>query len=415
MQRPSITFVNRIYPPQRGATGRVLKDLASKMAQEGWRVTIITTGEKAERSRDGALRIIRVKGAAKPQSLFGYIFIWIKLLLTALREPAPHVLSTLTDPPLLAVAGNIIAKRKGCKHIHWCHDLYPDLLPIIGAQIPQPLVNAAYKASRRALKHADRVIVVGRCMGRLLVHEGIDPRRITFIPNWTDLELTDTGITEKPKDFHTFSNDVEAAKPHEDQIKATPKFRILYAGNLGRAHPIDTVIQTASILQQDQDPVEFVFVGEGPRYEALAQIRAQANLDNIRLVPYQPGERLSEILEGGDLHLVSMAQKAAGMLVPCKSYAALVTPRPLLFLGPAGCEIAKLIEEFKAGSVLNHDDPQALVKTIRRYVRESEYWETARQGAENAGQIYRPQSSIEAWIQRAWTLINATESTVQDA
>ena len=61
MRRPTILFMNRVYPPVRGATGRVLRDLAKSFAREGWHVTIITTGPKASKERDGGIRIIRVK------------------------------------------------------------------------------------------------------------------------------------------------------------------------------------------------------------------------------------------------------------------------------------------------------------------------------------------------------------------
>ena len=153
-------------------TGRVLRDLARSFAREGWQVTVITTGPKALTERDGAVRVIRLKGSEKPGGLLGYFWIWLKILFTALRLPATHLLVTMTDPPLLVLAGRIICALKKNRHIHWCQDLYPDLFPALDMRIPGFIVRALQKRTRRAMKKADKVIVIGRCMARHLSCDG---------------------------------------------------------------------------------------------------------------------------------------------------------------------------------------------------------------------------------------------------
>ena len=108
MRKPSILFMNRVYPPFKGGTGRVLRDLARHFAKQGWQVTVITSGAKSGTERDGAVRVLRVKGPEKPKNILGYIWIWIKMIICALRLPASDVLITQTDPPLLAVGGHCI-------------------------------------------------------------------------------------------------------------------------------------------------------------------------------------------------------------------------------------------------------------------------------------------------------------------
>lgn len=391
----------------RGATGRLLRDLARAFAREGWRVTIITTGKKTGKDRDGAIRVIRVKGAAKPKSTLAYLWILFKLTMQALKQPSDHILVTMTDPPLSILAGHFISRRKKCRHIHWCQDLYPDVLPALGKHFPAVLMRFIKSKTQRAMAACDRIIVIGRCMGRVLSKEGHDPRLITFIPNWPDLELINPAL-EKGKNTasappHIYSKSY--AKPPTEQIKAAPRFRILYAGNLGLAHPIDTILDAAAILQTSEPAVEFVFVGEGKGHEALAHRRSQKQLDNIRLMPYQPASHLKDIMQSGDVHLISMAEDAAGFMVPCKLYSAFAAGRPCIFVGPPACETAKAIEDFKAGHVLPQDDPQALADSIADYVHSSDQWFAAQEGAMKAAQTYMPKQSIEAWIKRAWAVI----------
>ena len=407
MRRPSVLFINRVYPPVRGATGRVLRDLARSFAREGWQVTVITTGPKALKERDGGVRVIRVKGAAKPTSVFGYSWIWLKMLVTALRQPKTHLLVTMSDPPLLVLAGQIIKKIKGTRHINWCHDLYPDLLPALGVWVPGFVMNFFRRLSRAAMRDADKVIVIGRCMARHLTYDGIDPRHMTMIPNWPDSELARTGGESALEGVFMNGAAGNGFKPHEAQLKDGPKFRVLYAGNLGLAHPIDTILDAAEILNAGHPEIEFVFVGDGPRFDEIVQERSHRRLDNIRLLPYQPSSLLRSMMESGDIHLISIREDVAGLLVPCKLYSALAVQRPCIFIGPAQSEAAKVISDFKAGAVVAQGRAQDLAQQILHFRMNGDDWFAAHSGASAAANIFVPEESIEAWIQRAWAVVEA--------
>ena len=404
MRRPSILFLNRVYPPARGAPGRVLRDLARSFAREGWQVTVITTGPKSLSERDGAVRVIRVKGAQSPNGAFGFFWIWLKLLWAALRLPKTHLVVTLTDPPFLAVAGKLISRFKKNRHIHWCQDLYPDLFPALGTNVPEFMMDFLKNRMRNAMKQADKVIVIGRCMARHLSFDGFDPKQITVIPNWTDSELVQPASEDGS--LHMNVPEPESYRSYDEQRKHGPKFRVLYAGNIGRAHPIDTILKAAEILNESHDDVEFVFVGDGPRHEIINHERSRRHLDNIRLLPYQPVSRLKDLMESGDVHLVSMDEQAAGMLVPVKLYSALAVHRPCVFIGPSHSEAAKILHDFNAGVVCAQGDVQALVKHISQYRENSKKWFADYEGAKAASAVFVPKESINAWIERAWAVVD---------
>ena len=403
MHQPSIIFMNRVYPPAHGATGRLLRDLARSFVREGWQVTIITTGAQSSSEQDGAIRVIRVKAAAKPRSIGAYLWTLFTMTMAALRRPKSDLIVTMTDPPLSAVAGHMIKTLKGSRHIHWAQDIYPDLLPVLGKAPSNRLMNAASAMARKALKACDKIIVIGRCMGKHLVKSGIDSSQITFIPNWPDLELV-SPITAKGTP--TITPEQSFFTPEE-----TPRrFRVLYAGTLGLAHPVETILKAAEILQDTCPIVEFVFVGEGAGYDDLAAERSRRHLDNIRLLPYQPVGRLKDLMQSGDMHLVSMHKDAAGLLVPCKLYSALAAHRPCIFLGPAASEAAKTIRDYKAGTVMPQGRPQKLAEQIQTYVQDAQLWYAAHQGAIAASEIYTPKQSIRAWIKRAKSIVESDQN-----
>lgn len=404
MHRPTVLFMNRVFPDVPGATGRLLKDLSQGFAQKGWHVTVVSSGPKAGEERIDGVRIIRVKGPERPKGALSYFWLWFKMSCVALRLKRRYLLVTLSDPPLIVVAGKMIAQFKKSRHIHWSHDVYPEIMPALGMKTPKFFMKAFRKIRNKALKSCDKVIVVGRCMGKYFVSEGIDTLKISVLPNWSDLELFDQDIplikADISQEVHT-----ESVRPYDKQVKEKKRFRVLYAGNLGRAHPVDTIIDAARLLQDGEHDVEFVFVGHGARTDYLMKRRTELGLENIRFLPFQPVGHLREVLENGDVHLISMADDAASFLVPCKLYSAIAVARPCILVGPAQCEVAKVIHDFEAGYIVPQGAPENLARAILALRYEEDVWMRAYNGTMQARESFAPNASINAWIDRAFDII----------
>lgn len=407
MARPSVLFMNRIYPPYRGATGRVLQELARSFVKKKWDVSIVTSGPKASRYKDGPIEIITVKGPQKPGAMISYIWVWLKMLGVALCLRRRDLLVTMTDPPLLVVVGALIVRIKRMRHIHWCQDLFPDILPAIDVKMPGFLMRFYKRAAYRAMNKCEKVIVIGRCMARHMAYNGIDPRHITVIPNWPNFELVRVKSKKSYNELKRDHEEQNEGKAAENLFKSPVKFRVLYAGNLGKAHPVDTIIEAAALLQKEHPEIEFVFVGDGPRFDHIARERARRELDNIRLIPYQPPAYLKKIMESGDLHLISMKEEAAGFLVSSKLYSALAVQRPCIFIGPEQSETAKVIRDFAAGTTVHQEDAEGLAHAIKTYRMDSDAWFAAHHGAAEAGKVFVPNEAIKAWIKRADAVVTA--------
>ena len=437
----SVLFFNRVYPPGRGATGRVLQELARSFAKKKWHVTIVTTGKKAGIEKDGPITVIRVKGPEKPSGSLSYGFIALKMLMAGLRQSGNvDLVVSMTDPPLFVIGADWLAKRKQARHIHWCQDLFPDILPALDMSLPKNLADYLTQKTYQAMSKAEKVIVIGRCMARHLTQRGFDPKDITVIPNWPNFELVRRkskksfaqltgrsqnegqdngakngkahGALEKTESGNAKTPLHQEPRPYQNTMMQEPlKFRVLYAGNLGLAHPYETILEAAELLKDDCPDIEFVFVGDGARYDYLAQERSKRELDNIRLMPYQPNALLKQVMESGDLHLISMKDEAAGFLVPSKLYSALAVRRPVIMIGPEQSEAAKVIHDFKAGDVVRHGQPQQLAARIKAYRENSDIWFAAHEGAAHAAKVFVPNEAIKAWIKRADAIIQEAKPT----
>lgn len=402
--KPSVLLINRVYPPARGASGRVLRDLAKEMARAGWTVSVLTTGEKSFTEKDGGIEVQRVKAPLDPKGMISYGRVLFKLYRAAIKRPRPDLIITLTDPPMLVTLGRYVANKKRCAHMHWCHDLYPDLFPSIGVRMPDFVLRSLSKSARRSMNKSGKVIAVGRCMARHLAHTGVETGRISVIPNWPDIELVDHTNKPKRNDIRLKDN-VPMARPPETLLRDdSPRFRILYAGNIGRAHPMKTILEAAEYLSEYPE-IEFVFVGEGPSHDRLSQERARRGLQNIKLLPYQPASCLKDLMESGDLHLISVRNDAAGLLVPCKFYSAIAAARPTIYVGPAETEIGRMIRDYGCGAIVNQGDGQTLAQAILYFRNDADAWFHAQQGAEQAALDSRPVKSILSIMKEAETTI----------
>jgi glycosyltransferase involved in cell wall biosynthesis len=259
---------------------------------------------------------------------------------------ARRVVVCLSTPPLVAVLG-LLARLRGARFVYKVEDLYPDVAVALGTFGARSLSARLFgRLSRALLSRADTVVAVDEAMGRTLQAGGA--HRVAVIPNWAD------GEALRP--------DPEAGEGFRAVYGLGDRFVALYSGNLGLAHRFDAVIAAARAIAVVRPDVLFLFVGDGPR---LAEVRRLATgLANVRFLPYQPREALGALYNAADVHLVTLRDEVAGLLVPSKYAAALAAARPVILVGGTESGIAREIEDQGLGWVCPHD-PAAVVAALK--------------------------------------------------
>jgi colanic acid biosynthesis glycosyl transferase WcaI len=130
---------------------------------------------------------------------------------------------------------------------------------------------------------------------------------------------------------------------------------------MGRGHDIETLLGAARLLSPRQD-ITFIWIGDGAK-RALVEAAAR-ELPNVRLGAYQPRELLSESLSAADIHLVALAPELEGLIEPSKVYGIMAAGRPVLFVGPSRCEVARTIEREGCGCVIPNGNSAQLASVI---------------------------------------------------
>jgi glycosyltransferase involved in cell wall biosynthesis len=190
-------------------------------------------------------------------------------------------------------------------------------------------------------------------MAKVISCAGVSPRQITVIENWS------------PAGLAAVSRDDASVAAVRRTWGLTQEFVVAYSGNLGRVHDLEPVIAAAALVREARDIV-FVFVGAGAQRENLKAEAERLELDNVRFIPSQPRENLGATLAAADIHLVTLRPGCEDYVYPSKLYGITAVGRPILFVGPAHCEIAEAVESAGIGRAVDRDDVAALAEAIRQ-------------------------------------------------
>jgi colanic acid biosynthesis glycosyl transferase WcaI len=141
------------------------------------------------------------------------------------------------------------------------------------------------------------------------------------------------------------------------------KFVVLYAGNLGLSQGLELILSTAEQLA-DHGDLCFVFVGDGAGRNHLVAQAERRRLANVRFLPFQPRDRLPEVLTSSDVSLVILRQGIGKDSLPSKIFSAMASGRPLIISVDKGSDTWKLVNKAEAGIWVPPENPSKLAKAI---------------------------------------------------
>lgn len=345
-----IIFINQFFWPDGAATSQYLTDLTRVLAAQGHEVEVVCGDssyaqlEDAEEAPPVVVRRIRCSGFASGllSRLCSYASFFVGALWTGLRVPDADVVVTLTTPPMLSVIGGVLKRARGVKHFIWEMDLFPEALVDVGLMKKDSwMVWLLGHISDWARLQSDGVIALGDCMRRRLVDRGIPASKIHVAENWAD------GSKIFPLPVHRHG-----------------PLKILYSGNLGRPHDVETIAYAIERLKDDP-MFHFQFVGGGTRRKELADSCGKSGIANISFAPYCKRDEMSSNLASGDIGLVTQLDSCMGTVVPSKVYGLMAAGRPILYIGPRESTPAEIIRRFGCGWQVDCGNGQAVLELLK--------------------------------------------------
>ncbi|KAA3619082.1 MAG: colanic acid biosynthesis glycosyltransferase WcaI [Proteobacteria bacterium] len=278
-------------------------------------------------------------------------------LLSFAASSAPVALAARRWRPdiVLAVAPTILAlpaawagaRLAGCPV--WLHVQDFEVGAAQGAGILKDnlALRLAARWERGFLRRCDRVSTISGPMMDSLARKGVAKDRRVLLPNWANTE----GVYPAAR----------SGKFLKDLGIAADQQVVLYAGNMGEKQGLELVLEAARRLASETHLV-FVMAGDGAARSRLEQ--QGRDLPNVRWLPVQPSERLNELLNLADVHVLPQRADVAGVVMPSKLTNMLASGRPVVATASPGMAIHEVVAGHNAGVVVEPGDVGALAAAL---------------------------------------------------
>ena len=363
------------FAPDSAPTGVVMSAIVDGLAECGHRLHVVTAlpwyeHHAVEQQWRGRLvrhektpwgRITRVhpfptdKRNLRARALGFAGFTGLASLRAMLTRPRPDVVLAMSPPLPIGLAGLAVARVRRAPFVFNIQDVFPDVAIELGLLTDRRVIKAASWAERFSYAHSDAVTVLSDDLRdnvemKLELRHKRHRTRVEVIPNFVDT-----------KRITPMTHDNAYRKEHDLEGKIV----VMYAGNVGLSQSLELVTAAARSMR-DRDDVVFVINGGG---SALAGLRKDAaDLSNVVFVPYQPPDRLGEVLAAADIHVVPLKRGLAKASVPSKLYSVLAAGRPVLASVDPDTEVDRTIRRAGAGLCVPPDDAPRFIAALRSLI-----------------------------------------------
>ena len=162
--------------------------------------------------------------------------------------------------------------------------------------------------------------------------------------------------------------------------KIKDKIIILYSGNMGASHYIDSMLEAARLLK-DEKGIQFIFIGDGEKRSDIKNFIQKHRLRNISLLPFQSESMIKYSLPIADISLVSLDQGMEDLMVPSKSFYYLSSGSALIAIANKNSELSDVLGQSNCGMLVPPGKPSELVEAIRYMVSRPEKLATMKNNA----------------------------------
>ncbi|MEB3293788.1 MAG: glycosyltransferase family 4 protein [Synechococcales bacterium] len=326
---------------------------------EGYRGKLFMTEER------NGVQIQRSYVWVKPRpSLLDRIFLDGSFVLTsffqALRGWRPDLI-LLTVPPLpVSVPATLLSWLYNCPIVLNVQDILPEAAVHVGLLKNKVLIRVMESLERFGYRSAHTISVIADGFIDNLLSKGVPSDKITCIPNWVDTQF----IRPLPKTNNTFRK----------CYGLEGKFVVMYSGNIALTQGLETVVDAATYLKNSPE-ILFVIVGEPSAIAKLQDYCDARQTTNVLLLPFQPREKLPEMLAAADVGLIVQKRNVVSFNMPSKTQVLLASGRAIVASVPGGGSAAKAIEKSRGGLLTEPENPTALAEAILKLSKNPDWVE----------------------------------------
>ncbi len=251
-------------------------------------------------------------------------------------------------PPLtVGITASLIRLLRRIPVVYDIQDMWPDTLRATGMLNNPRALGVVAAVCRWVYRRVDHIAVLSPGFKRLLVQRGVPEAKVDVIYNWADEAALAAPTGQLP-----------AAFPGPD------RFRIVFAGNMGKAQALGAVLDAAAVLQARGSRVSFVMLGGGVEVGPLKAQAAQRQLGNVIFLPAVPMAEVGAYLNAAEALLVHLRKDPLfEITIPSKTQAYMAVGKPLLMA--VNGDAADLVRQSGGGVVAESENAEALAASAQ--------------------------------------------------
>lgn len=286
-----------------------------------------------------------------------------------LEESFDIIFVNQLSPVMMAKPAMVYKKKTGIPIIMYCLDLWPDSLCTAGVKKGSLIYKCFYGISKKIYAGMDRILVTSRAFLDYLKDEfGIDGDKLEYLPQYA----------ESLFENHSFD-------------EASTVVNLLFAGNIGAAQSVGTILEAAEELKSDN--VCFHIVGGGIELDRLVKTAKEKGLGNVVFYGRLPVQKMPEIYAKADAMIVTFrADEVLDRTLPGKIQSYMAAGKPIICA--ADGETARIIKEADCGYCGKAQDSRMLARNIRNFANS----EDKKQMGENALKYYKENFDREVFF-----------------
>jgi colanic acid biosynthesis glycosyl transferase WcaI len=236
----------------------------------------------------------------------------------------------VVEPAFFCVVGALLTSRvSGAKA--WLHiqDFEIDAGFDLGLLPSSGIIRSSISSIERWLTNRfDRVSTISERMLERLKLKGVPVHKCVYFPNWVDT-----------KTIYPLQN-VSALR--KELGIASDTFVALYSGSMGEKQGLEVLLAAAQLLATDYPNILFILCGEGSAKKRL-EISAK-RLPNVRFLNLQPVDKLNDLLNLANVHLLPQLSNAADLVMPSKLQGMCASGRPTIATVHPETQIAQVLQ-----------------------------------------------------------------------
>lgn len=256
-------------------------------------------------------------------------------------------------PASVGLPALVLSTLRGVPFVLDVQDLWPDSLAATGMIRNRLILKLVERWCGLVYRRAAKIVVQSTGFREVLVRRGVPCEKLEVVMNWCDERHLAVPPTES-----LFAR----------ELGLSGKFIVVFAGTMGKAQGLDTVLDAAAILARRVSTAHFVLVGAGIDVERLKKRVDEERIANVRFLPHRDVSMIGGILQLADVLLVHLrSDPLFSVTIPSKTQSYLANGKPIL-MAVRG-DAADLVTRAGAGVVCESDDAEMLASCVEELYR----------------------------------------------